>query len=202
MGERKKFLTEDGVLISYIGFDRSVTIPDGVIEINCGALRNSACLKSVTIPDGVTSIGNWAFYNCPSLTSVTIPDSVIEIGEYAFYGCFILTSAEANYKAFRLKGSKMYCRDMEYKIGEWNECAGELVLCKNGLHYCTNLYEIFDYNSGRLDEDIAICLCEVDGEVLTSFTSKCCARRLKPIRRLSREEIIHILNGGEPPKID
>ena len=148
----------------------------------------------------VTSIGDSAFYGCTGLTSVTIPDSVTSIGLEAFEGCTGLKTKIGVYKAFKLENDRLKCRGMEYKIGEWNECGSKLEVCRNGLHYCTNLFEIFDYYYGQIDKEIAICECEVDGEVLTSDTSntsKCCARRLKPVRRLTRQEIIALLNGEE-----
>ena len=63
----------------------SVTIPNGVTNIEYRAFYNCGGLTSVTIPDSVTSIGSEAFYNCRGLTSVTIPDSVTSIGHNAFY---------------------------------------------------------------------------------------------------------------------
>lgn len=62
----------------------SITIPNGVIEIDGYAFINCINLENVTIPDSVTSIGKCAFNNCGRLTSIIIPDSVINIGERAF----------------------------------------------------------------------------------------------------------------------
>ena len=51
--------------------DNSFIIPNGVTNIDEGAIYNIGSLISVTIPNSVTSIGNNAFYSCTSLTSVT-----------------------------------------------------------------------------------------------------------------------------------
>ena len=93
----------------------SVTIPDGVINIDWETFKDCTSLTSVTIPNSVTSIGYNAFYGCSKLTSVTlsnqltrieggifhdctslssiiIPIGVKEIGNDAFYGCTSLSS--------------------------------------------------------------------------------------------------------------
>ena len=68
----------------------SVTIPDSITSIGCGAFEGCDSLISITIPKSVTSIGEIAFYGCKSLTSITIPDSVISIGKEAFRACLSL----------------------------------------------------------------------------------------------------------------
>lgn len=57
--------------------------PEGVTSIEKFAFARSG-LQSVTIPNGVTSIGCGAFYHCDSLTDVAIPDTVTTIEENAF----------------------------------------------------------------------------------------------------------------------
>ena len=109
------FIIENGVLTTYVGREKEVTITDGVTAIGeeafswCSRLTNivipesvtaiggsafSGCrsLTSIVIPDSVTAIGGSAFYGCSSLTSIVIPDSVTAIGDWAFYGCSSLTS--------------------------------------------------------------------------------------------------------------
>lgn len=65
----------------------SITIPDGVKNINGYAFYGCQNLSSINIPDGVTTIGEYAFYNCTKLSSIIIPVNVTSIGEYAFYEC-------------------------------------------------------------------------------------------------------------------
>ena len=109
------FIIENGVLTTYVGREKEVTITDGVTAIGeeafswCSRLTNivipesvtaiggsafSGCrsLTSIVIPESVTAIGGSAFYGCSSLTSIVIPDSVTAIGDWAFYGCSSLTS--------------------------------------------------------------------------------------------------------------
>ena len=43
--------------------------------------------RSITIPDGVVEIGPATFASCTKLASVVIPDSVKSIGQFAFEDC-------------------------------------------------------------------------------------------------------------------
>lgn len=69
----------------------SVTIPQGVTQIGNEALSGCEQLHSCVIPYGVTSLGFWLFLGDGSLTSVTIPSSVTDIGFGAFENCAGLT---------------------------------------------------------------------------------------------------------------
>ena len=175
----------------------SITIPDSVTSIGDSAFCYCESLASITIPDSVTSISSWAFYNCTSLASITIPDSVTSIGSWAFYNYYNLASEAKNFKAFKLNNGKLYCLNYEFKENEWSAEIPNIRMCERGYHFCTNLFEIFDYYSGTLDEDIAIYECEIGDKVVGSETSKCVTNKIKPVKRLSRIEVIKILNGGK-----
>ena len=175
----------------------SITITGKVTSIKDGAFYNCSSLTSITIPDGVTSIRQSVFNGCTKLTSVTIPDGVTSIGESAFGGCTNLTSRKSNYKAFKIGRKNLLCRGLVFHEDKKTEVKGKLVLCANGIHYCTNLYEIFDYYYGEIDKDIAIYECEVSEENIGEvWTSKRCARWIIPKKRLWHEDVIRILNGG------
>lgn len=175
----------------------SITIPNNVMSIGEYAFSWCSSLTSIKMGSGVTSIGDLAFECCSNLMSVLISDSVTSIGSSAFYGCKYLISKKSNYKAFRIRGGELYCLSKKYIEGIENLVAGDLELCRNGIHYCTNLFEIFNYYSGKLDEDIAIYEIEVGDKVLTSDSSKCCTNSCILKKRLYKEDIIKILNGEE-----
>lgn len=129
------------------------------------------------------------------VTSVTVPDSVTEIGWHAFKGCNNLASKQANYKAFNIIDNDIMCMDYTFKPNEWTEEVTEIKLCKKGYHFCTNLFEIFNYYSGIIDKDIAIYECEVGNKVIHSKnSSKSVTNRIKPVKRLYQKDVMRILN--------
>lgn len=169
---------------------------NNIFEIKNGELIKvlDKNITEAVIPDSVTSIGDWAFSYCTALASITIPDSVTSIGEYAFYNCKSLKSKKANYKAFDLKNRNIICRGYKFTPNEWSEKEFNIKLGERGYHYCTNLFEIFNYYYGELDKDIVIYECEVGDKVIKTETSKCCTNKIKPVKRLYREDIIKLLN--------
>lgn len=200
---RGKFIIPDSVtsigIYAFCNCSRlkRIIIGNGITSIGERAFAYCTSLTSITIPDSVTSIGNYAFNGCKNLTSIRFPNSITNIGEGAFWGYYGLSNKKANYKAFHIENGELYCRDKKYIEGVKNSVQGTLEMCKNGIHYCTNLFEIFDYYYGELDKDIAIYEIEAGDEVITSYTSKCCTNSCVLKKRLYREDIIRILNGDK-----
>lgn len=93
----------------------SVTIPKSVTSIGKCAFYRCKQLQAVTLPDNVTSIGKWAFYECTSLKAVTIPKGVMNIEQRAFANCTSITKFGASIfnKAYKVKGSHLYTKDMK-----------------------------------------------------------------------------------------
>lgn len=63
----------------------SITLPEGLLEIEESAFEYCSSLKTVTIPEGVVRIGDYAFANCSALEVIIIPESVTSIGSGCFY---------------------------------------------------------------------------------------------------------------------
>ena len=173
----------------------NITIPDSVTTIGDSVFARCNLLTSVTIGNSVTSIGSWAFYYCKSLKSVTIGNNVTTIGDDAFKDCNSLTSATSNYKAFKIMpNGDIACREYKFTPNKWSNTENDICLCRKGYHFCTNLFEIFNYYCGKLDKDIAIYECEVGDEIIQSDTSKCVTNKIKPVKRIYREDILKLLN--------
>ena len=82
----------DKILIGYVGKETSLSLPNGLTEIDYAAFEYDTNIIRITIPNTVTKIGDYAFACCKDLRSVTIPDSITSIGESAFWDCDSLTS--------------------------------------------------------------------------------------------------------------
>lgn len=166
-----------------------------VIAINAWGFADSE-ICSIKIPDSVIDLYGRAFRNCTKLSTIKVSKNLELIG----FDCFSntqLKSKPAIYKAFNITERGLVCRDYLFKENEWSEEIDEIMPCKRGYHYCTNLFEIFNYYFGALDKDIAIYICEVGDKIIKTSTSKCVTNKIKPIKRLGREDIIRILNGGD-----
>ena len=84
-------LSSDGSqLISYMGKESSVTIPDCVRSIGDYAFYYCRSLAALNLPAGLTSIGDSAFSECKSLVTLNLPDGLKSIGNNAFYECISL----------------------------------------------------------------------------------------------------------------
>lgn len=180
----------------------SVIIPDSIKSIGYCAFEFCRSLKSIVIPDSVTRIGNYAFYGCTSLTNITIGNDVTRIGSCVFCWCTSLKSPKHNYKAFKLdEYGNLYSKknSRQYKLNRTEQLDDEIKICKRGFHYCTNIFDIFNYYYGEYDKDVVIALCDVnEGNVqVHEENSKCCTDELTPIKLLTREEVIDLMNGKD-----
>lgn len=88
---QKDFLIEAGTLVSYSGESDEVIIPKGPRIIGNKCFR-SMNIKSVTIPEGVIEIGDSTFGYCKYLETAILPKSLERINSRAFSGCSSLKS--------------------------------------------------------------------------------------------------------------
>lgn len=189
------------IIENWCNSNNKIIIPneiDGkpVTGISAWGFAGSHEIYSIKIPDSVIDLYGRAFKNCIELFTIKVSKNL----EYIGFDCFAntrLKSKPAIYKAFYITEQGLVCRDCLFKENEWSEEIDEIKPCKSGYHYCTNLFEIFNYYSGALDKDIAIYICETGDKIVETNSSKCVTNKIKPVRRLSREDIVRILNGGD-----
>lgn len=179
------------------GYLTSAVIGKNITQLHAGMFSSCFNLTSVTFNGNVTCIRQDAFYDCIKLFELALPDSLVYFG----YGALDMTpwaSVRKNYKAFWITpNGNLICRKKHYAVGKKSSVRGELILCNNGIHYCTNLFEIFNYYYGEYGKDFVIAECEVSDEKKHDWQcSKKCARWIIPKRILTREEVIKILNNG------
>lgn len=107
-------VVEDKALVAWTNSPSEITIPDGVVTVKAGALKENASIISVDF-NNVRVIESGAFRNCASLKTVNMPNvrrinarafektvklerlsipQGVTIQAYAFNGCANLTSVE------------------------------------------------------------------------------------------------------------
>ncbi len=79
-------------LISYVGENKNLVLPNGVTRINDYAFLDNDKIESIDIVDSVTEIGDSAFATCDILTTVRVGDGVSTIGESCFTNSINLKS--------------------------------------------------------------------------------------------------------------
>lgn len=77
-------VVEDGRLVTYLGKDAEVVIPEGVCWIEDGVFIENEYVQSVVLPKSLTWIQRFAFAKCKNLKKITIPASVTCIDQGAF----------------------------------------------------------------------------------------------------------------------
>ena len=86
----------------------------------------------------------------------------------------------------------MTCRDMKFEVGKTYHVNGKIQMCKNGLHFCQNLKNVFDYydrDNSRVFE------VETDKQVFTDG-GKSVTSELRILRELTKVEINRNLYGN------
>ena len=154
-------LTDDGFLfrekdskyelISYIGIEDAVTLPESINGNFCDLYRMRGVVN-VIIPEGFTAINDYAFYGCKSLVSVDIPDSVTSIGSNAFNGCSSLISIKVNENNQHYKSidGNLYSKDekalIQYAIGKEDVSFAipnnVTSICEAAFEYCSSLVSV------------------------------------------------------------
>lgn len=81
------YVLDGSTLVSYIGNETEVTIPNTITAIGDDAFSKNAGLFKVVIPDSVKTIGHAAFEGCENLSRVTLGKGIKSIGSAAFSGC-------------------------------------------------------------------------------------------------------------------
>ena len=90
LGGHVEIPDDEGILyISSFAFclyetDRTIELPEDDYDANKIPSMNTS-ITSVTIPEGVEDIQKYAFYNCSGLKEVKLPSTIKFIREYAFY---------------------------------------------------------------------------------------------------------------------
>lgn len=168
-------------------FDSSINLK-GVTSIGANAffkciVDDEDGLEEVEIGTALTSIGDGAFSNCAKLATIDLTgcSQLNHIGVGAFYKT-LLVSEEANsfadiakYKIVKKNGntytsiSSDVQNPFTYVLGQTYSVSSlyPISLCKTGLHYCTNLFELFNQYGGDIGTDCEILSVTVPSDAKT-----------------------------------
>ena len=90
----------------------------------------------------------------------------------------------------------MTCRNMQFEVGKTYHVDGEIKLCKNGLHFCQNLTDVFRYY--QKDEVVGHRFFEVEtNKPVLSDGVKSVTAELTILRELTDIEVNRAYYSGE-----
>lgn len=118
--------TENNAILSYIGSQNTIVIPEGITKIAEGSFEYNLDLQTLTISNSVTSIGSFAFAYCSNLATITIGSNITNIDMGAFLGCAKLTNI--NYLGTMLEWESVI------KGTSWDFSTGKFTInCSDGI---------------------------------------------------------------------
>ena len=69
-------------------------------------------------------------------------------------------------RGYKLMESNMTCLGFQYEVGKEYSLEGEMVICKNGFHFCENPFDCLGYYN-NINGNKRLFLVEATGEVIT-----------------------------------
>jgi hypothetical protein len=101
---------------------------------------------------------------------------------------------------FKAMNFDMTCRDKQYEVGQTYTEEGPLAICAHGMHYCTEIGDIFLFYQPHLDKsgnlDIRIFRVRAEGDIEVEFGPgndpiKCAALTLRIEDEIPQEKLIN-----------
>src|SRR5574344_1723695 len=84
---------------------------------------------------------------------------------------------------YKMMESDMTCRGFQYEIGKEYSLKGQLVMCKNGFHFCENPFDCIEYYD-NIDGDKRLFLIDALGKVITK-DDKSVTNKIKIIEEIT-----------------
>lgn len=126
-------------LLHYHGQEKTVEIPEEVMEIGEKAFFDCRSVKKIWIPESVQVIGNGAFANCRNLEEIKLPISLTKIRSNTFCGCHSLKKITLPENLITIGDSAFrYCSSLkEMILPETLKIISNYAFC-----YCSHLQKI------------------------------------------------------------
>lgn len=142
----------------------SVVLPKWMKQISSAILYDCENLKSVTLPDGVTEIEDRAFGGCLKLVVPEIPSTVERIGAYAFNKATITQDKLVFDHMVIGKGAFSYCKGIK-SLEITN--SGDIIQ-QYAFNHCSDLKEIKIGEGVKYIGDAAFKSCKIETAELPS----------------------------------
>lgn len=185
---------------------KTVSIEEGLTSIGDAAFWGCVNLVAIVLPKSLKTIGAGAFAYCENLSTLILLGEVEEIGKAPFNHCQLLQKSKATNKYYKAFNADMTClnhKGEEYRFEvDRTYHLDNIKIHERGFHSCGDILEVFTFHYGVIDEDVIICEVEAFGDMQKSnlpplydtTPSLVCSSDIKIVRKLSRQEIIELIN--------
>ena len=95
-------------------------------------------------------------------------------------------------RGYKGMNKDMKCRDMQYEVGKTYHADGKIELCENGLHFCKNLRDVFNF----YDREDGNRFFEIEAEEIDTDRKKSVTDELTVVRELSDIEVNRYYYGN------
>ena len=151
-------ISEDGVLLEYLGNSETLTIPERIKNIGKYAFYGNKTLKRVVMKETVKHILQFAFAGCEELEEVVFSENTDSIGQKAFCGCK------------KLKNIQLPQSLRSFGAGAFANCDSiEQIVIPVGVQYipdycfysCKNLWKVEIAHSVKAIGEYAFSQCHI-----------------------------------------
>ncbi len=147
----------------------TITLQNGVRDIEQSAFASSKALKTIELPVGLRSIGISAFKSCTELTNVNLPEGLETMENTVFDGCSKLKTVNISSTVNQIDfGCFDECNNLESINVNTNNTTYTSI---NGILYDENVTKLIKYPYGKKDTiyDMPDTVTQIDDVIENSY---------------------------------
>jgi len=95
---------------------------------------------------------------------------------------------------YKVTDYEMKCRGYQYELNKEFSATGEIIICKNGFHFCKKADDCFNYY--EFNKNNRVFEVEAKG-VIVEEGDKSCAEKIMLLRELTWHEVLEAVNIGK-----
>ncbi len=146
--ESKDFEIKGNKITKYLGHNKKVVIPEGIVELDSCLFWDNQEIEEVMFPESLRILGGDTFYKCEHLRHIVITKNIEKMGNNPFAGCPNLTleNESPSYDLidgvfFDKKRTLIYF-PIKSDLKKYIIPEGTKVIGKHSFYMCSNLEEI------------------------------------------------------------